>query len=385
MPVPALTAQGGRFVQTSAPEGVINLALGQPSPRLLPLATIAGAATAQLRPDADPLVLQYGALRGYEAFRVSLAAYLSEEYALPVSADELLVTSGTSSALTLVSEVFAERGALVISEDPTYFLAHGVFRSAGLEVQGVPVDGEGLDVDALEHLLVEQGLRPAFVYTIPAFQNPSAVSLSPARARRLVELAARFDFLVIADEPYVALRWDGARPGSLTQYDDSSEGRVLSLGSFSKLLAPGLRLGWAHGAPALVDRLSQHGALRSGGCLNPVIANLVHHVIDSGGLQRNVELLREALSARSRALARALRTHLPGCAFHEPRGGYFCWVDLGEGHDAPALLERAERLRFIPGSRCAVGRDLSRFVRLSFSFYEPHELEAGVAALAALM
>ena len=383
MPSP-LTSQSGRFVQTaSAPEGVINFALGQPSPRLLPLAQISEAAAAQLRPDADPLVLQYGALRGYADFRASLATYLGEEYAQPVHPDELLVTGGTSSALTLVSEIFAGPGATVISEDPTYFLAHGVFRTAGLEVRSVPVDAQGLDVAALEELLAG-GLCPAFVYCIPAFQNPTGVSLAPARARRLVELAERHDFVIIADEPYVALRWKGARPGSLTQFDQG-RGRVLSLGSFSKLLAPGLRLGWAHGAPALIERLSQHGALRSGGCLNPVIANLVHHVIDTGGLARNVAALREVFGGRSRALATALRKHLPQLSFIEPEGGYFCWVDLGEGRDSAALLEHAPALRWLPGQRCAVGRDLGRFARLSFSFYEAHELEAGVAALAELL
>lgn len=380
---PTLTTQGGRYVQTSAPDGVINLGLGQPSPRLLPMATFAEAGAAQLRPDADPLILQYGTLPGYRDFRASLAAYLGEEYGDPVAPEQLLVTGGTSSALTLVSEVFAGPGDVVVSGDPTYFLAHGVFRSAKLEVVGVPVDGAGLDVDALAAKL-DAGLRPAFVYCIPAFQNPTSVSLAPERARRLVALAEAHDFIVVADEPYVALRWAEARPGSLTRYD-RGRGRVLSLGSFSKLLAPGLRLGWAHGAPALVERLSHHGALRSGGCLNPVIANLVHHVIDSGALARNVASLREVYTTRSRALSAALRAQLPAARFDAPSGGYFCWVDLGPEVDAAALLARASAVRFIPGSRCAVERDLSRYVRLSFSFYEPHELEAGVAALADLV
>jgi 2-aminoadipate transaminase len=380
-----LTSQGGRFVQTSAPPGVINLGLGQPSPRLLPLAEISRAAREQLRPEADPLVLQYGALRGYEDFRRSLARYLSAEYGQAVRTEELMVTAGTSSALTLVAESFAKPGATVIAEDPTYFLAHGVFASAGLEVRGVPVDEQGLEVEALAELLAE-GPSPAFVYVIPAFQNPTGVSLARARARRLVELAEAHDFVIVADEPYVALHYTDARPnahwGSLTQYDEGRS-RVLSLGSFSKLLAPGLRLGWAHGAPALIERLAAHGALRSGGCLNPVVANIVHHTLDSGFLARHVDELRAVYGARVRAMAAALREHLPEARFVEPEGGYFCWVDLGEGSDSDALLERAETLRFIPGRRCAVSRDLGRFVRLSFAFYEADEIVEGVARLGA--
>lgn len=385
----ALTSQGGRFVQTSAPPGVINLGLGQPSPRLLPLAEISRAAREQLRPEGDPLVLQYGALRGYEEVRRSLAAYLSAAYGHEVRAEELLLTGGTSSALTFVSETFATPGATILAEDPTYFLARGVFESAGLNVQGVPLDAGGLDLDALATRLAA-GPSPAFVYVIPAFQNPTGVSLAPERARRLVELAQAHDFVIVADEPYLALHYADApdnppiNQGSLVQYDEGC-GRVLSLGSFSKLLAPGLRLGWAHGAPALIERLAGHGALRSGGCLNPVVANIVHHTLDSGFLARHVEELRAVFGGRVRAMAAALREHLPGSRFVEPEGGYFCWVDLGECCDSDALLARAETVRFIPGNRCAVTRDLRRFVRLSFAFYEEHELVEGVERLGALV
>ncbi|MCA9700951.1 MAG: PLP-dependent aminotransferase family protein, partial [Myxococcales bacterium] len=238
-----LTTQGGPFVQTSAPEGVINLGLGQPSPRLLPLAAMATAAHAQLD-GGDPLILQYGAMLGYEGFRRSLAGFLQREYGHAVEADALMVTGGISSALSLVSQVFARPGATVICEDPTYFLAHGVFASAGLQVRGVPVDAGGLRVDILQSLLAE-GLRPAFVYCIPAYQNPSGACLDPARAEALLALAERYDFVVIADEPYVMLHYgsgdseDGAGPGSLIHHDHG-RGRVLSLGSFSKILAPGL-------------------------------------------------------------------------------------------------------------------------------------------------
>jgi 2-aminoadipate transaminase len=373
-----LTEQGGRFVQTSAPPGVINLGLGQPSPRLLPIAAIAEAAAAQLHAGADPLLLQYGAALGYADFRVSLAALLSVEYELPVEPEQLMVTGGISSALTLVCEVFGGREATIVCEDPTYFHACGVFASAGMRVCGVPVDAGGLDVEALAERLAA-GLRPALVYCIPAFQNPTGVCLEPERARRLVALADEYDFLIVADEPYVLLYYGSEfRPGSLARYDQG-RGRVLSLGSFSKLLGPGLRLGWAHAAPALIERLSQHGALRSGGCLNPVIAHLVHHTIDSGFLQAHVATLREVYAERSQALAQALSERLPSARFRAPQGGYFCWIELGG--DTTALLERAQTLSFLPGRRCAVERELDRFLRVSVSFYEAAELVEGVARL----
>jgi DNA-binding transcriptional MocR family regulator len=166
---------------------------------------------------------------------------------------------------------------------------------------------------------------------------------------------------------------------------DQGRGRVLSLGSFSKLLGPGLRLGWAHGEPELIERLSMHGTLRSGGCCNPVIASIVQHTIDSGFLTAHVEQLREVYGARALALTDALHEHIPSARFTPPRGGYFCWVELGGDIDSSALLERALDLRFIPGRRCAVERSLDSFVRLSFSFYEDHELVEGVRRLAGLL
>jgi 2-aminoadipate transaminase len=380
-----LTTQTGQYPQTRAGPDAIDLGLGQPSPSLLPLAMVQEAATSRLGPGADPLVLQYGTIAGPESFREALAGVLTRRYRHPVSAAQLLVTGGISSALAFASQRFASAGQAVVCSDPTYFLAKGIFESQGLPVVGVPVDDGGMQVDALEQRLA-QGLRPAFVYCMPSFHNPCGVCLEPARARRLVELAERYDFLVVADEPYVMLGFGEDPPPCMMAYDEG-RGRVLSLGSFSKILGPGLRLGWVHATEGLIERFSQHGALRSGGGLNPVIASIVEGVIDSGGLDRNIEHLRGVLGSRARVLWSALRQRLPECPVAEPRGGYFVWVPLPAGVDANERLEQAEArgVRFTPGTRCAVERDLRGFVRLCFAFYEPAELELGVERLAAVL
>lgn len=381
----SLTTQTGQYPQTLAGPEAINLGLGQPSPSLLPLAMVHEAATRRLGAGADPLVLQYGAIAGPESFRHALAGVLTRRYRWPVTASELLVTGGISSALAFASQVFARAGQAVVCGDPTYFLAKGIFESQGLPVVGVPVDDGGMQVDVLERRLAA-GLRPAFVYCMPSFHNPCGVCLEPARARRLVELAERHDFVVVADEPYVMLHFGEEPPACMMAYDEG-RGRVLLLGSFSKILGPGLRLGWVHAAPELVERFSQHGALRSGGGLNPVVASIVEGVIESGALDRNIDHLREVLRARARVLWEALRRRLPALAVAEPRGGYFVWVPLPAGMDANELLARGEAagVKFTPGSRCAVERDLRGFARLSFAFYEPKELELGVERLAAVL
>lgn len=381
----SITTQTGPYPQTTAGPEAINLGLGQPSPSLLPLAMVHDAAAARLGAGADPLVLQYGAIRGPASVLEALAGVMTRRYRYAVSASQLMITGGISSALAFASQLFARSGQTVVCSDPTYFLAKGIFESQGLQVHGVAVDGGGLQVDVLEQRLAA-GLRPAFVYCMPSFHNPTGVCLAPERARRLVELAERYDFLVVADEPYVMLHFGDAPPSCMMAYDEG-RGRVLSLGSFSKILAPGLRLGWVHAGEALIERFSQHGALRSGGGLNPVIASIVEGVIESGGLERNIEQLRATLGARARVLWEALRRQLPECAVAEPRGGYFVWVPLPEGADATVLLERGEAhgVRFTPGPRCAVERDLRGWVRLSFAFYEPAELELGVERLAAVL
>ncbi len=372
------TTQGGPYPQTPATPDVINFGLGQPSPSLLPMAEVAAAATEQLV-EAGPLLLQYGRGPGYEAFLEALAGFLTEGYGHAVRPDELAVTGGTSMALALVSQLLGGAGDRVLCGDPTYFLAHGIFATHRLAIEGVPVDDEGLDVDALEAKLAEGPV--AFVYCIPTFQNPRGVCLSDARAARLIDLAERHDFIVVADEPYNLLHF-GARPTCLMAHDHG-RGRVLSLGSFSKILGPGLRLGWVHCAPPLRQRFLSHGAIRSGGCLNPLVARIVHGPMADGTLTRHVAGLREVLGRRAQRLSAALDG--AGLPHHRPEGGYFTWVDLGEGADTTALLERAKDelgVGYCPGQRCAVDADLRRYLRLAFAFYDEAELARGVERLA---
>ena len=206
----------------------------------------------------------------------ALARFLSEGYGFDVQPDRLFISSGASQALDLICTLFVPPGSTVCVEEPSYFLALNILADHQLRVASLPTDGQGLIVDGLEERLAE--LRPAMLYLIPAFQNPAGATLPRERRERLVELSRQYDFLIVADEVYHFLNYTGPPPPSFGAYIDG--GRVLALGSFSKILAPGLRLGWVQAETALVQRMVLSGLLDSGGGLNPFTSSLVRSVLE---------------------------------------------------------------------------------------------------------
>lgn len=251
--------------QFTVPENVIDLGIGQPSLSLLPVAELREAAAHRLG-SGDRHILQYGAAQGDGYFRQALARFLARHHGVPTEADQLLITAGASQALDLICTRLARPGDTVFVEEPTYFLALLIFRDYRLNVVGIPTDGQGLVIEALEAELRKH--RPVFLYTIPAFHNPCAVTLSAERRARLVALSQAHGFTVVADEVYQLLHYTAAPPPPLAAH--AGTGSVLSLGSFSKVLAPGLRLGWVQAAPARLAELLHAGLLESGGGPQPV-------------------------------------------------------------------------------------------------------------------
>jgi len=358
---------------------IIDFGNGQPSLALLPTAALRTAADHVLAPQ-DASLLQYGEDQGDAGFRASLATFLSRRYAVPVLAEQLLVTTGASQALDLVCTRFTKPGDTIFVEEPTYFLALEIFRDHGLQVVGIPIDGEGLRTDALEDALTHH--TPALLYTIPSFQNPTGTTMSAARRESLMDISRAHDLLIVADEVYHLLDFAAAPPRPLASYAQSA--RVLSFGSFSKICAPGLRLGWIHSAPALLDALMQSGLVQSGGGLNPFTSGVVRSLLDLGLVDSGLDALRVVYAARSAVLCQALREHLPTARFVEPRGGYFVWVELPPAVNAAALLPHARTagVTFHPGGRF-IGRDgFAQAMRLSFAHYEAPALVEGVERLA---
>jgi DNA-binding transcriptional MocR family regulator len=244
----------------------------------------------------------------------------------------------------------------------------------------IETDAHGLIPDGLEAALARH--RPKFLYLIPTFQNPTGRTLPLERRLRLVELCQEHDVLLLADEVYHLLSYGDAPPAPFAAHGGSA--KVISLGSFSKILAPGLRLGWVQAHPSLISRLAGCGLLDSGGGLNPFTSAMVRGVIEGGGLEENVARLVSIYRSKRDAMAAGLDEHLPGAAYALPGGGYFFWVRLPGGMDASALQQNAEGLRvnFRPGIRFSSRGSQRDYVRLCFIFYGSEEIEEGLRRLA---
>ena len=363
----------------AAPLGTINFGIGQPSADLLPV-DIVRQASESFFENAQPLELNYGVTQGDERFLNSLAGFLSKGYGSPASAEELFVTGGNSQALDLVSSVFAKPGDTVFVEEPSYFLAFQIFRDHGLNIVGIPVDDDGLCVESLAREL--ESHEPAFLYTIPSYHNPGGQCTSSERRQEIVALAKAHDFLIVADEVYQLLYYYETPPpayGAMT----ASE-RVVSLGSFSKILAPGMRLGWIQTSKDLRDELRTSGFVNSGGSINHISSHIVRQTIDNSSLASHIEKLRDVYRRRVEAMDDALRQHFGDIAeWTRPGGGYFFWLRFEESVDTTPIRKSARKAAagFQAGSVFSSKGQLNNYLRLSFAHYGEDDIREGIARL----
>lgn len=365
------------------PPDRIDLSIGQPGMSLLPLASLAQAAEHCLSQN-NPFILAYGAEQGNEYFRTVLAGFLSEEYKFSVDPDLLFITTGASQGLDFICRLFARPGDTIFVENPTYSLALKQFADHRLNVAGLPVDENGLIIEALEEELVRQ--KPVFFYTIPTFHNPSSFTLAEDRREKLAQLSREHNFMIVADEVYHLLAYANTPPPPMAKYVDSAP--ILSLGSFSKILAPGLRLGWIQTNPVLMKKLKTNGLIYSGGGLNPFTSAIVQSAIELGLQQKQLSCLKNVYQQRRNTLNAALRKNLPdSVSFVEPGGGFFTWLVLPQNIDAEKLLPDAHRhdVGYAPGSLFSPRRDFKNFIRLSFAYYEESELSEGAGRLATVI
>ena len=373
-----------QFQQVVVPEGVIDLGVGQPNNAILPRDYIRRAAEMQF--NDSPEFLQYGAEWGDGYHRLALAEYLTEAYGTTVAPEQLFSTNGNSQALEMLSTVLTKPGDVVIVEEPTYFLAFQMFRDHGLDIRGVPIDDDGIIVEALIDQVAAvraAGKQVAFAYTIPAFQNPTGVTMSTERRGDLVDAARANDILIVADEVYHLLRFaPGVMPPAMSAFVD--DGPIISLGTFSKILAPGMRLGWIHGSVERLAALADSGLILSGGGLNPVTSTLATAMMRMGWQAEYVEWLKATFARRSATMVGALREHMPDWVEYDvPAGGYFMWLRLPPNVDGAALRAVAKQhgVDLRHGALFSPTGALGNHLRLSYAFYDDDDISEGVARL----
>ena len=356
----------------------ISFARGAPAPECLDAELLASCATAALERDGAT-ILSYGAGGGYGPLRELLA----ERHG--VDPARVFATAGGLQGFDLYATVqLLRRPGRVLVEAPTYDRPLKLLRWRGVDVVGIPMDDEGLDPDALEAEL-RSGGDVSFLYTIPTFQNPSGRTLGEERRRRIVELSAEHDLHVLEDDPYRLVRYVGEPVPSIHSLEGG--GRVTFTSSFSKTVAPGLRVGWFVVPEAM--RADYDDRAVSTYISPPLLPQaIVHELFARGAFEPNLERIRGILGAQRDAMLSSLEGELAGrAAWSTPEGGYFVWLDLEEGTDASALLGRATEagVTFVRGSDFFAGGGGASAARLAFSYEPPERIAEGVRLLASLL
>lgn len=356
---------------------VLSFAGGLPAPELFPIAAIAEAHTAVLARDGRA-ALQYGTTEGFGPLREWVAARLRQR-GMRVGADQVLITNGSQQGIDLVARVLLNAGDEVAVEDPSYLAALQSFTGCEARFLTVPSDDDGMDVTALEQALVTH--RPRLIYVVSEFHNPKGTTLVAERRLELMRLAQRHGIPILEDNPYGELRFRGSAPPALAALDDS--GLVVHLGTFSKTLAPGLRLGWLVGSPELVRAatiVKQSTDLHTASLAQRAVAELLSRFDYDAHLAQ----LRAVYGERCQAMLGALQRHLPASTrFTRPDGGLFVWAELPAGLSSERLLRDAlvDKVAFVPGGAFFAGTPRDEMLRLNFSNRPPTLIEEGIARL----
>ena len=368
--------------------GMISFALGLPPAGLFPVAETRRAAQTVLEAGGGQ-ALQYSETEGLPELRDWIAARYSNP-GLKVTRANVLVTSGSQQALDLIGRVFLEEGDRVVVENPTYLALLGAWRPCGVKFLAAPCDNEGMRVSEVRPLLER---RPKLLYTTPNFQNPQGTTLSRERREELVELMAQHDAGIVEDDPYGELRYEGETRPDLFALDAAAAGRsgrgmnVIRTGTFSKTLAPGLRVGWVIGPEEVVDKLvvaKQAADLHTGTFSQFLACELLRDRV----LERQIPRLREVCRERRDAMWAALSRHFPGDArWTKPEGGMFLMVTLAEEVNTTILLPQAleQGVAYAPGADFHLDGRGGNTMRLNFSNCPPNQIEEGISRLGKLL
>jgi 2-aminoadipate transaminase len=360
---------------------IVRFAMGAPSDDLMPVELLDRYVAHQV-----PSKYSYGATEGQPAL-IEQIVKLQADYGMTTTAERITVTTGGMQGLDLACKLFVDPGDLVVVEGPTYTNGNATALSYGAQLLEVPVDDHGLDVDALPELVAATGRTPKAIYTIPNFQNPSGVTLAQDRRERLLELAERWGSMIIDDDPYGLLRFTGTAVPSLAELDPGNP-RIFSVRTFSKILAPGLRVGWVDADPALQPLLiNAKQAMDT--CTSVPAQVTVSEFLAAGHLQPHLERVLGLYRQRKEAMRGALQdTFGESARSTDPEGGFFLWVTFADPQvDTERLFERAlaEGVAYIPGPAFSAEGNFANALRLCFATSTPERIDEGIKRLASAL
>jgi DNA-binding transcriptional MocR family regulator len=371
------------FAVASRPE-VISLAGGMPCLTALPMESVADTVAHLLRTQGLT-ALQYGSGQGDPTLREQTLEVMAKE-GISAHADDVVVTTGSQQALDLVTRIFIDPGDVVLAEAPSYVGALGVFAAYQAEVAHVASDDDGLVPQALEERITDlkaSGRRLKFLYTVPNHHNPAGTTMSPARRPQVIEICRRHGVLVLEDNPYGLLGFEGEPYDALRTLSDDG---VVYLGSFSKTFAPGLRVGWALAPHAIREKLvlASEAAIL---CPSAFSQMTVSNYLATSDWMAQIKAYRELYRERRDAMIESLEALLPQATWTHPDGGFYVWVTLPEGVNAKAMLPRAvtERVAYVPGTAFFADGTGQRNVRLSYCYPDPDRIREGVRRFAAVV
>ncbi len=362
---------------------MVFFAGGAPAPESFPTQLVGELAEEVIREKGDE-ALQYGMTLGQPELREALLNWLVRKYGFKGKDLDIIITASSQQALDLAGRVFINPGDYIAVESPTYLAALQAFRYYEPKYVLAEMDDKGLIPEELElrlRKLRDESKKIKFLYTIPTYQNPSGVTMSESRRKELLNLACQYDFLIIEDNPYSELRYYGSPVKTIKSFDD--EGRVIYFGTLSKILAPGLRIGWAVGSREIIRKfevMKQSLDL----CTSPLNQLIAWKYISEGHLEKHIPEIIQLYRPRRDSMIKALQDFMPeGIKWTEPKGGMFAWVTLPEEIDAREMLNKAlsKGVAYVPGESFYPNRDVRNCLRLNFTYEKEKRIREGIRRL----
>ncbi|MCW3488704.1 aminotransferase-like domain-containing protein [Dethiobacter alkaliphilus] len=380
------TSEIREFFKLTEQPDVMSFAGGFPSAEFFPMDKVNEVMQDLIREEGK-CALQYGPTEGNQELREYLAQKMTNE-GIPADEDHILITNGSQQGMDLLSKVFINPGDLVLVEEPGYVGGLGAIFNYQGDRHPIPLDEDGINIDILTSRLRKmkmEGRTPKFAYVVPNFQNPTGICMSLERRKQLLELAKEYNFLIIEDNPYGEIRFEGEPVQSIKSMD--TEGRVIYLGSFSKTFIPGIRVGWIVGEPELIQKIAS-AKQATDLCSNSLGQRMACRFASSGYIEKHVASLISRYKAKRDLMLSCMEKHFPaGVKWTRPEGGFFIWVTLPEGMNARDVLLKAieRKVAFVDGAGFFVNGNGKNTGRFAFSEACPDKIRCGISILGEIM